>query len=337
MNNKSETTPNMKDIALKAEVSTATVSHVINGTRFVSEEVTARVRTAMDELGYYPNLLARSLRSQSSKTIGLIIPDISNFYYTGMAEGVESTLKKNGYHMILSNSYDDVSNEIEAIKLYNSLQIDGVIMVPAIGSQSYLDKYLKGKYPVVFADRRPHGFTGDYVILENVKSTYEAISLLIRKGHTKIGFAGGDSVLSTTYDRILGYKNALKDHGIGVEDALIKTGSFTYDSGREIAPQLIHEHNVSAIFFANEMMTIGAVSYIRQHGIKIPEEVAVISCNCFKWTEITAPPLTVVDQPSARLGNSAAELLLSRINNEAAQSNPIELSLETSIIVRESC
>ena len=136
MKTKTGARANIRDVAELAGVSTATVSHVINETRYVSDEVKERVTKAMEQVGYYPNLLARSLRNNASKTVGLIIPDTANFYYTGLAEAVESNIRKQGYHMILSNSYDNIQNEADIIKLYNALQIDGVIMVPAAGSQS---------------------------------------------------------------------------------------------------------------------------------------------------------------------------------------------------------
>lgn len=328
----------MKDIAEIAGVSTATVSHVINETRFVSEEVRGRVLSAMDQVGYYPNLLARSLRNHASMTIGLIIPDVSNFYYTGVAESVEKELRWRGYHMILSNSYDRVENEVEIIKLYNSLQIDGVVMVPAVGDQSYLNAYVKGRYPIVFADRRPHGYTGDTVTLENVQSTYSAISVLLSKGHRRVCLAVGDRDMSTTQDRIDGYRQALEHMGLPFDESLILSGNFSYEYGRTVALTIMERRDITAVLFANEAMTIGAMSCFKQYGYRIPEDIAVISCNDFRWTEITAPALTVVSQPAPELGQLAAGLLLERIESpRTATYTPRQLTVPTKIIIRESC
>ena len=328
----------MKDIAELAGVSTATVSHVINGTRFVSDEVKERVCKAMDTVGYYPNFLARGLRSQATKTIGLVIPDMGNFYYTGVSEGVDGVLKKYGYHMILSNSYDNADNEIEIIKLYNSLHVDGVVMVPAIGGQQGLSKYLTNQYPIIFADRKPIGVVGDFVFLENVESTYKAISLLIERGHRRIALVVGNLSLSTTNDRIKGYKKALIDHDLEIDGSLILEGNFSYGSGYEIAGRIIEDRSISAVFFANEMMTIGAIACLKAHQFRIPEDIAVISCNDFRWTEITSPPLTVVSQPSTELGRIAADLLMERILSKSTSENEYkQLSVPTKIIIRESC
>lgn len=328
----------MKKIAEIAQVSTATVSHVINGTRFVSDEIKERVCAAMEDVGYYPNLLARGLRNQATKTIGLIIPDIGNFYYTGVSVGVEGVLKENGYHMILSNSYDKTENDIDIIKLYNSLQVDGVVMVPAAGDHQIMEKFITEQYPIIYADRRPKGITGDFVILENVESTYKAIDLLIKKGHRNICLVVGDPDLSTTSDRIQGYKDALRDNDIEFDESLILFGSFSYESGCTIAEKLIRVENVTAAFFANEMMTVGAMAQLKRLNKRIPDDIAIISCNDFRWTEITDPPLTVVNQPSRQLGKAAAELLIRRIENkEAYQDGFTHISVPTDIIIRKSC
>lgn len=340
MKTKTGARANIRDVAELAGVSTATVSHVINETRYVSDEVKERVTKAMEQVGYYPNLLARSLRNNASKTVGLIIPDIANFYYTGLAEAVESNIRKQGYHMILSNSYDNIQNEADIIKLYNALQIDGVIMVPAAGSQSYLNTYAKGRYPIVFADRRPRDFNGDYVILENIQSTYSAIEFLIRQGHRKICLAVGNMELSTTNDRIKGYKKALEKYDLPFDESLIMVGSFSYNSGCEIAEKIIRRKEISAVFFANEMMAIGAISSFKKNNVRIPHDISVISCNDFKWTEITAPPLTVVSQPATILGDKAANLLIDRIHlfqEKKTVEGTTQLSVPTKIIIRNSC
>jgi LacI family transcriptional regulator len=327
----------IKDIAKAAGVSTATVSHVINGTRFVSEEIKKKVNEVLQEKNYHPNLLARSLRSQKSKTIGLLLPDISSFYFTGVAEGIEKVLRKNGYHMLLSNSHDDIEIEKEMINVFNSQLIDGLIMAPVYGNHSYLQQTLNGQYPLVFIDRKPKGYNGDCVVLENIKSTYDATCILIDKGHKRIGLVLGFPSISTTEDRIAGYRQACHERGIAVDESLIKTGDFKYDSGFSITKELIENGQATALFCASDTMAIGALSYLREKGIKIPEQVAIISSNDFKWTQITNPPLTVVSQPSQELGEKAAELLILNIKHPGNKKKPKEIRLVSTIVLRGSC
>jgi LacI family transcriptional regulator len=329
-------TASIKDVAKIAGVSTATVSHTINNTRFVSENIRKKVIAAMDQLGYHPNLVARSLRRQKSKTIGLMIPDISNFVYTRVAEGVEVKLRENGYHVILSNSHDKVSVETEMIKVYNSLLMDGLIMIPAVGEHSYLHKALSGNYPVVFVDRKPRGFEGDCILLDTIKSTYDVIKMFIAKGHTRIGLITGDPQLSTTFERIQGYKSALRDGNLIVDESLIKTGSFSHGSGYELTRDAVKNGKATALFFASDLMTIGALAFLQEEQIRIPEDVSLISCNNFKWTEITKPSLSVVEQPSYEEGQKAAEVLLSRIANDDGEVQFKEYRITTRIILRQS-
>ena len=336
-----EKRPSIKDVAKLAGVSTATVSHVINGTRFVSEVVTERVHKAMEETGYYPNLLARSLRSHTTKTIGLIIPDMSNYYYTGVAEGVERTLSEQGYHIVISNSYENNETERSIVQLYNSLQICGLIMVPTTGSQGYLGTDVGDKYPVVFADRRPSQYDGDYVILENTKATYEAVNLLLDRGYKRIALILGDKQMSTTCDRVEGYKKSLREHQIPFDMDIVVSGKFSFEFGYETVKELVRSQNIDAVFFANDTASIGGIKAIQEMGLRIPEDVAIINCNGFEWTEITTPPITIVSQPSKELGQLAANLIIKRLNERVGgrpQAITYErLSVPTKILLRQSC
>ncbi len=216
----------MKDVAQRAGVSTATVSHAINKTRFVRAETKKKVLKVMKDLNYYPNFAARSLRTRKSNIIGLLVPDISNFFFISIAKGVESTLKKYGYNLIFSNSNENLENEIEQIKIYNTQLVDGLIVAPVSADHTFLNELFSGYYPVVFIDRKPKGYKGDCVLGNNTKGAYDAVSMLIKKGHTKIGIITGLPGLTTTEERLNGYKKALTDHGLKINKNLIKVGDF---------------------------------------------------------------------------------------------------------------
>ena len=328
----------MKDVANKAEVSTATVSHVINNTRYVSDEVRLRVMQAMKELNYRPNSIARSLRSQKSNTIALIVPilveDTSSFFFMSVAQGIESTLKKNGYNLILSNSNESLENEKEQIRALNSQLIDGLIIAPTAEEHSYLNEVLNGDYPVVFIDRRPRGIEGDCVLSDGYKGTYDAITSLIKKGHKRIGFISGPLGITTSDERFEGYKRAIIDNGLQMELSLIKEADATYKKGYQLAKALVSEEKVTAIFAANNVMTIGTLKYLQESELKIPEQVAVIGFDDYDWTRITTPPLSVVKQFPFDLGTKAAEILLDRINNKDSQYK--EYRLPTELVLRKS-
>ncbi|KRF42171.1 LacI family DNA-binding transcriptional regulator [Paenibacillus sp. Soil787] len=330
----------IKQVAEKAGVSIATVSHVINNTRFVSEETKIKVFHVMKELDYRPNSAARSLRSQKSNTIGLIVPvlpsDTSNFFFMMVAQGIQSTLKRHGYHLLLSNNTtEEIEDEKEQIKLFNSKLIDGLIIASIAEDVSYLNDIVASDYPIVFIDRKPSGFSGDYVLADGYGGSYEAVHTFIEKGHRRIGLITGGLGISTSNERLEGYKKALQDNGIPFDSSLIKVSESNFESGYESAKSLLSEHSISALFVANNVLTMGVMRYLQERQMKIPDELAVIGFDDYDWTQLTTPPLTVIRQPSFEIGEKAAEIMINRI--EKTDTNYKEYRLPTTLVMRGSC
>jgi len=327
---------NMKDVAKKAGVSTATVSHVINKTRFVGAGTKKKVLEVMKELNYYPNFAARSLRIRKSNTIGLLVPDISNFFFTSIAKGVENTLKRHGYHLILSNSNENLENEIEQIKIYNTKLVDGLIMAPVSGDHAFLNELFRGHYPVVFIDRKPEGFQGDSILINNINGAYDAISVLIEKGHAKIGIITGLPGLTTTKERLIGYEKALINYGLKINKNFIKVGNSRFESGYKLTKELLEHTDITALFVTNNLMTIGAIKYLKEKQVAIPGDIAIIGFDDYKWSSIIEPPLSVVRQPDYDIGEKASTLLIKRIKKEEIGEYK-EYRLPTKLIIRDSC
>ncbi len=326
----------MKDVAREAEVSTATVSHVINKTRFVEKETKNKVLIVMRKLSYHPNAAAQSLRSKKTKVIGLIVPDISNFFFTTMIKGIERTLKKYGYNLILSDSDENLETEKEQIKVFNAKLVDGLIVAPASGDHTFLKKLLTRNIPVVFIDRIPQSYCpGDCVLVDNIKGAHKAVSELIKKGHLRIGAITGLPGLTTSEERIMGYKKALVDHGIKIDQNLIKMGDGRYDSGYKLTKKLLLNSNITALFVVNNLMTIGAIQFLKEKHIQVPDELAIIGFDDYKWASITNPPLSVVKQPSRIIGEKASELLIRRIKKEKT-GNYKEYRLPSELVIRDS-
>ncbi|MBW7476335.1 LacI family transcriptional regulator [Paenibacillus oenotherae] len=329
----------IKKVAEAAGVSIATVSHVINSTRFVSEETKNKVKRAMKELDYQPNSVARSLRSQKTNTIGLIVPilpsDTSNFFFMTIAQGIQAELKAHGYHLLLStNTTETVEDEIEQVRLLSSKRIDGLIIAPISEEIGYLNGMAAG-FPVVFIDRRAKGFTADCVLADGYGGAYNAVKTLIDKGHRAIGMITGGLGITTSDERFRGYRQALQDHGIPFDSSMVKIERSNFESGYASARQLLSEHEPSALFIANNVLTMGAMRYIQEQRIPVPGKLAVIGFDDYDWTQITSPPLTVIRQPSYELGERAARVLLDRIEHPDAEAK--EYRLDTSLILRGSC
>lgn len=330
----------IKDVALRAGVSTTTVSHVINNTRFVAEETRTRVDHAMKELDYRPNSAARSLRSQKSKIIGLLVPvlasDTSNFFFMTVAQGIESVLKKNGYHLIFSNSNENLEDEKEQIKLLNSQQIDGLIIAPTADEHSYLNEVINDSYPVVIIDRRPIGYRRDCVLADGFKGAYEAVSLLIHRGHRRIAILTGELGLTTSDERYEGYQTALKDNGIEFDESLVRIGTATFESGYQLTAKMLESSSgITALFVTNNVLTMGAIGFLQDQDIKVPEELAVIGFDDYEWTKITKPPLSVIKQPPFELGEKAAQIILKKIRKPSLEYK--EYRLPAKLVLRGSC
>lgn len=329
----------IKDVALKAGVSTATVSHVINKTRYVAEDTKLRVTNAMKELEYIPNHVARSLRSQKSKTVGLLMPvlenDTSNSFFMSIAQGIQSVLKEDGYNLILCNSNESVEDEEEQIRILSAQQVDGMIIAPTAKDHSYLKELLHPEFPLVFIDRSPEGYEGDCVLANGYQGTYEAVELLIEKGHKNIGFITSTLDISSTIQRLEGYKQALVDHKLEANPRFIKEGISKFESGYQLAQELADQEGVTAIFVSNNVMTMGVFKFLKEHKYKIPQDVALIGFDDYEWAKVTTPTLTMIKQPSIELGQKAAEILLDRIQLPSREYK--EYKLSTEIIHRESC
>jgi LacI family transcriptional regulator len=324
----------LKDIARLSGVSTATVSHVLNGTRYVSEETKKKVLTVINNVGYRANTTARSLRSKKSNNIGLIVPDVSNSFFADIIEMTAKNLNEKGYNLILANSDENIDIEKEQIKILSNQIIDGLIIAPTTKDHSYINYLVDDNYPIVFIDRKPMGYTRDCVLTDNEGGSYEAISAFIEHGHNKIGIITGLEGLTTTDERLNGYKRAHVDHGIPINYDLIKYGDSKYKSGYMLTRELIDEGDITSLYIGNNSMTIGAVNYLVDMGIKVPDEICLIGFDDYDWAKITNPSLTVVRQPISDISKMAVKLILKRINEGGTDYK--DYRLPTEIIYRDS-
>ncbi|WP_347549056.1 LacI family DNA-binding transcriptional regulator [Pseudalkalibacillus hwajinpoensis] len=341
----------IKDVAEKAKVSTATVSHVINKTRYVSEEVRKKVNEVMKELNYQPNSVARSLRSARTNTIGFIIPlkreDTSKSFFMHIAEGIEEKLKNEGYNLILSNSKEDPEQELNLIKMFNT-QVDGLILAPTNEDFKNIKDTVDSNFPIVMIDRLPIGYDGDYVLVNNFQGTYEGVTDLIQSGYNNIGFLSSGLGITTSIEkfeafrvgikndniyfnpnneRFEAYKAALSNNKVSFNPNYVLFGESSFQSGYDLTNQLISK-GIDALFIANNIMTMGSILCIQEQKMKIPRDIAVICYDNYDWTEITTPPLSAIKQPAFDIGVRAAESILNRIKNPNSDCAQIQLKTE---------
>ncbi len=324
------------DVAKRAGVSTSTVSHVLNRTRPVSDELRQRVLAAIEDLGYEPNAVARSLRMRRSNTLGLVISDLENPFFTAVVRGVEDVAQESGYTLILCNSNEEVARERDYIRVLLARRVDGLILSPVGEKHELLARIVLERFPLVFFDRYVPGLDVSSVGIDNEQGAYEAVRHLVLLGHRRIAMVSGRVGPSTGRDRIAGYRRALREAGIDLDDRLIAEGYSTSEgASRAVTTLLELTPRPTGLFAGNNLMTIGALAAIEDAGLSVPEDIALVGFDDFAWSEVFRPRLTTIAQPTYELGRTAAELCLRLINADRDEPTR-QVTMRGQLIVRES-
>jgi LacI family transcriptional regulator len=305
------------DVGKRAGVSVATVSSVINDSSYVSPELRKRVEAAIRELHYSPNLLARGLARQKTLTLGVLVPDIANFFFPELVRGIEDKAKEAGYTIIVGSSDNQVAQEEIYLNLFLSKRVDGVVLVKAPGKMSSsLEQILKKSGPpIVLLDREHAALAADTVVADDAGGGTLATKHLLDLGHKRIGIIRGISGASTTRGRFRGYQTTLQKHHIAPNEKLIADGDYGIESGYAAGLALLR-HKPTAIFVTNCMMTIGLLRAIEEQKLSCPRDISIVSYDDFIWNDYFSPRLTCVVQPKYLLGYKAAETLISRIQGK---------------------
>jgi len=326
----------MKDVARRAGVSTATVSRALTGSTHVSPQLQQRVLRAVEELNYRPSRVARSLRTRTSRILGVIVSDIRNPFFTSLVRGIEDIAHASEYSLILCNSDEDPAKEELYIHVLSAEKVAGAIVVPIREDSTACNTLIENGIPIVAVDRRLEHVNADTVMLDNVQGAYMAVSHLVQEGCSRIGLIGGPLHTTTGKERLEGYKKALAHHGIELDEDLIKIGNYKQVSGYNLACELLRMDDApTAIFAANNMMTLGALQAIHDQGLSIPQDIALVGFGDMPWAEVLNPALTAVAQPTYELGCTAANVLLRRIAHRNLET--VEIRLDPVLVVRESC
>lgn len=326
----------MKDIAKEANVSTATVSHVINGTKQISEEKYRKIKSIISKYNYVPNSTAKNLRKNKTLTAGLVVSSFPDSFITGMVYGIEERAREMGYQILLVNTNENKSYEEETINLLHSKMVDGIILSPTSSDIGYLNNYTNDNFPIVLVNRYdPIAKNTPRVTGDNYQTGYDATAHLLNHGHRRIGIIYAVPNVSTTRDRIRGYKNALAKYNLPFNDSYLELGYATVKGGERAAKSLLQrEKDISAIFILNDLMTIGVIARLKKQSVRIPEDIAIIGFGDFASADIIDPPVTNIILPPDTIGKTAFDVLLSKINNSDYSKH---IELPPSMIIRKSC
>ncbi len=326
----------IRDVARRAAVSTMTVSRVLNRRGYVRPATRERIEAAIAELGYVPNSLARSLRSKQTKTLALVLTDITNPFFTTLARGVEDVASNQGFNVIFCNTDESEHKQDEYLTVLVQKQVDGVLLVPARSAPEPIAFLQQHGITVVVLDRRAPGVEVDVIRGESERAAFDLTSLLLELGHRRIGMLSGPADVSTAQDRVAGYQRAFRHAGLTPPADLFFVDAYTVAGGRRMAEcALSQQPGPTALFAANNFIAIGAFHVLRERGLRVPEDISLVAFDDLPPTIMLEPFLTVATQPANEMGRRATELLLGRLLGQET-STPQEIILPTPVIQRRS-
>jgi len=329
----------IRDVARLANVSIATVSAVINHKGGVSDKLVQRVQQAMEVLDYHPNHVARSLKVRQTNTLGMVIPDVTNPFFTDVMGGVESEARRNHYSVIFCNADEDPELERRQLSMLFSRRVDGVLLAPT-DSRAAQDRLIQRRFPLVFFDRVPADFSGAAVVTDNLEASRQAARHLIELGHRRIAIIAGRLNLSNGRERLEGFRRALQEAGLAFPEAYLRVGDFRLETGYQCGRELMQLAEApSAVFCCNNKMTLGLMRALGELRIPCPERVSVLGFDDFDWAVNFSPRLTTVAQPTYQMGMTAVELLLRKLRakQEGADSRENTIvTLKSELRVRDS-
>jgi LacI family transcriptional regulator len=337
MSRKPSGNPTIADVARESGVGTMTVSRVVNGGKLVSTATAARVLAAIRKLGYEPNEAARILKGQAPRTIGLIVPDLADTFFSICAHAVQQMAAKHGYMTLLLASERDRDSEARELAMMKSRNIAGILIVPSNpGCISQLQELRARGIPVVMLDRTFPGLDAGEVMVENREGTKNAVNHLIDHGHRSILCAGYDSEFNSISQRMEGYEKAMTEAGLKPQFVVVDEGAMV---GRQVLKRLRSARPPTALFSLNNVTTTQVLSALQRENIQVPHEIAIIGFDDFELAPLLAVPLTAVRQPAAELGRSATRLVLDWVRSRSSdmRSARTRIVLPTELVIRRSC
>jgi DNA-binding LacI/PurR family transcriptional regulator len=325
----------IRQVAAMAGVSTATVSRVLAHSGRVSPDLESRVRAAAKALNYQPNRAARALRARQGSTVGVLIPDIQNLFFTAIVRGIDDEIQKHGYTVLLANSDASYDRERVYLDTFRAEGVAGLLVVPSQHDDRIYREFLHTGIPLVILDRTVRLPNVDIVSVTNAEGSAEAVAHLVSLGHRRIAMIAGLEAHNVGAERRRGYLTGLEAAGLPYDPTIVKDAGFEREAARRATHELLELPDPpTAIFSANNTMSLGVLQAIHERGLGCPQDVSIVGFDDMPWQVATQPPLTCVSQPTYDIGASAARLLIARI---ADPTRPVRrVVLETALIVRGS-
>lgn len=330
-----QTPPTIRQVAALAGVSTATVSRVLARSGRVSADLEDRVRDAARQLNYQPNRAARNLRARQGSTVGVLIPDIQNLFFTAIVRGIDDEVTKFGYTLLLANSDGSAERERVYLDTFRAEGVAGMLAIPSQNDERAFRQFLETGVPLVILDRTVPLPNVDLVSVTNREGAAEAVRHLVSLGHRRIAMLAGMEAHNVGSERKAGYFQALEAAGLDADPSLVKDGAFEREAARNATFELLDLPDPpTAIFSGNNTMSLGVLQAVHERHLAVPGDLSIVGFDDMPWQVAMQPPLTCVAQPTYDIGATAARLLLERI---AEPGRPVRrVVLETSLVIRAS-
>lgn len=324
----------IKDLARETGLSLATISSYINGGN-VREKNRQKIESAIRKHGYVVNEMARGLKTNKTMTVGIIVPELKSNFFANIISEAEDILRRHGYSVLLCDCRTDPEREQDAVDFLLRKRVDGIINAPVTQNGRHLRRFFDEGKPVVLIDRKIDGISCDCVIVDNIDAVRKAVRALAESGHRSIGYIGGPQSIFTSAQRLLGYRYAMSEYGLPVEERLVAEGNFTIQGGADAMTRLVRSNpDMTAVIAANDEMTVGCMIAANEMELRIPEDISVIGFDHYDFSRACSPQLTIISQPSLEIARCATGLLLRRLSGDTGVTE--ELRLSTSVTAGKS-
>ncbi|MEA3311895.1 MAG: LacI family DNA-binding transcriptional regulator [candidate division WOR-3 bacterium] len=325
----------IRDVAHAAGVSINTVSRALSGKPDVNEETRKTILSAAEKLGYRPNKLARGLQSNKTQTVGVVITDIANPFFSALVKGVEESAREENYSIVLQDTDENYEKEKEAIQVLLAEQVDGLLITPVQTSKETIEDLKRTGLPFVLLGRHFDGLETDYVVTDDVQGGFQTTEHLIELGHKRIAMINGPLHISSAKERFQGYQKALDHYGIELDESILSAGAITTEDGYKVAKSLLgRQPQPTAVFAYSDFVAFGVMKAIREVGLEIPEDIAVMGYDDVEFSSCLEVPLTTVRIPKRELGRKAMKLLSKKIEKEKRELQ--KCTLKARLIPRQS-
>ncbi|MFB5678139.1 LacI family DNA-binding transcriptional regulator [Paenibacillus terreus] len=327
----------IKDVAQRAGVSVTSVSRVLNGEKYVSKALLEKVNRVIEELNYSPSHIARSLKSQKTSIIGIIVPNLTNQFSSTILSNIEETASAKGYNLLVGNIAESLEKELKYLRIFQNMRVDGIIVMHQKFDDRILDFFAGASMPILFSSVKAPSSTYLSVMIDDYQAAFDTTEHLIQTGHVNVAYLGGDlDDITSGLNRYRGFLDAMKKHGLEQDERFVKFGDYKLPSGHRLMEEIIRQDELpTVVFAASDDMAVGALNCALDYGLQVPKDISIVGFDGSRITELVRPAITSMEQPVEELGRKSVDYMHQLIVNPEFTFDS-DIILQHRLVVRES-